>query len=54
MVETCFVRARAHTANALLIGLNLHIVGASKHHIIDKDNTLTRILGKKQAVKSLI
>lgn len=35
------------TANALLIALGLHIVGALKHHIIDKDNTLTRMLGKK-------
>ena len=47
MVETCFVRARAHTVNALLIALNLHIVGALKHHIIDKDNTLTRMLRQK-------
>ena len=35
------------TANALLIALGLHIVGTLKHHIIDKDNTLTRMLGKK-------
>ncbi|MDO6463460.1 MULTISPECIES: cytochrome b [Pseudoalteromonas] len=35
------------TANALLVALGLHIVGAIKHHVIDKDNTLTRMLGKK-------
>ncbi|WP_283956920.1 hypothetical protein [Pseudoalteromonas sp. S3785] len=29
------------------MALGLHIVGALKHHIIDKDNTLTRMLGKK-------
>ena len=30
----------------MLITIGLHIVGALKHHIIDKDNTLKRLLGK--------
>ena len=34
-------------ANIILVALVLHIVGALKHHIIDKDVTLRRMLGKK-------
>ncbi len=30
----------------VIVALILHIVGALKHHIIDKDGTLRRILGK--------
>ena len=30
----------------MLVAIGLHIVGALKHHIIDKDNTLKRMLGK--------
>lgn len=32
----------------ILIALVLHIVGAYKHHLIDKDNTMLRMLGKKR------
>lgn len=32
--------------NIIIIAIVLHIIGALKHHIIDKDNTLRRILGK--------
>ena len=40
----------AHTfhglgGNILIAGVVLHIVGAFKHHIMDKDGTLRRILG---------
>jgi len=37
----------AVTSKVLLAALGLHIVGALKHHVIDKDNTLSRMLGKK-------
>jgi len=30
----------------ILFALALHILGALKHHVIDKDNTLKRMLGK--------
>lgn len=30
----------------IVIAIVLHIIGAFKHHIIDKDNTLRRMLGK--------
>ena len=30
---------------AILVGIILHVVGALKHHIIDKDGTLRRMLG---------
>lgn len=30
---------------AIIVGLILHVVGALKHHIIDKDGTLRRMLG---------
>lgn len=33
-------------ANLLILAIGLHIAGALKHHIIDKDNTLKRMLGK--------
>jgi cytochrome b561 len=29
---------------ALIAGVALHVLGAFKHHIIDKDNTLTRMV----------
>ncbi|MTI10603.1 cytochrome b [Curvivirga aplysinae] len=36
-------------AACVLIGLAvLHILGAFKHHVIDKDTTLTRMLGKNR------
>lgn len=31
--------------NVLVIAIVLHIVGAWKHHLVDKDNTLRRMLG---------
>lgn len=30
----------------LIFAIGLHVLGALKHHIIDKDNTLKRMLGK--------
>lgn len=40
------------TFGTLLIGIVLlHIAGALKHHFVYKDNTLLRMLGKKQKVK---
>lgn len=33
-------------ANIMLAAISLHIIGALKHHIIDKDGTLRRIFGK--------
>lgn len=30
---------------AILVGVFLHVVGALKHHIVDKDGTLRRMLG---------
>ncbi len=41
----------AHTmhglvANVLIAAILLHIAGALKHHVIDKDGTLRRMLGK--------
>lgn len=32
---------------AILVSLILHVVGAQKHHLIDKDGTLRRMLGAK-------
>lgn len=32
--------------DVLIVAIALHAVGAMKHHIIDKDNTLRRMLGK--------
>ncbi|WP_299006303.1 cytochrome b [uncultured Shewanella sp.] len=34
-------------ANIMVAAISLHILGALKHHIIDKDGTLRRMLGKK-------
>lgn len=33
-------------ANLLLLAIALHVVGAIKHHLIDKDATIKRMLGK--------
>ena len=33
-------------ANLLLASLTLHIIGALKHHVLDKDGTLRRMMGK--------
>ena len=33
-------------ANVMLLAIGLHLVGALKHHIIDKDGTLRRMLGQ--------
>jgi cytochrome b561 len=30
----------------IIVAIGLHIAGAIKHHFIDKDNTLRRMLGK--------
>jgi cytochrome b561 len=30
----------------IIVAISLHIAGAIKHHFIDKDNTLRRMLGK--------
>jgi len=30
----------------MMVAIGLHIIGALKHHLIDKDNTLKRMLGK--------
>ncbi len=30
----------------MIIAISLHIIGAWKHHLVDKDNTLKRMLGK--------
>lgn len=30
----------------LIFAIVLHVVGAVKHHVIDKDNTLRRMLGR--------
>ena len=35
-----------YAGDALLVALGLHFLGALKHHIIDKDGTLRRMLGK--------
>lgn len=32
---------------AILVGVILHVIGAFKHHIIDKDGTLRRMLGAR-------
>lgn len=32
---------------AIIVGVALHVIGALKHHIIDKDGTLRRMLGAK-------
>lgn len=37
-------------ANILIAAILLHIAGALKHHVIDKDGTLRRMLGKKVSV----
>ena len=31
----------------MMVAIGLHIIGALKHHFIDKDNTLKRMLGRK-------
>jgi cytochrome b561 len=31
---------------ALVVAILLHIIGALKHHLLDKDRTLLRMLGK--------
>ncbi|EKP0295739.1 cytochrome b [Aeromonas veronii] len=46
------VRDIAHTAHIylpyiMLAFLLVHIVGALKHHLLDKDNTLLRMVGRK-------
>jgi len=33
-------------SNVLIVAIVLHVIGAIKHHLIDKDNTLNRMLGK--------
>jgi len=33
-------------SNLVIAALVLHIIGALKHHVIDKDNTLKRMLGR--------
>lgn len=33
-------------SNLVIVALVLHIVGALKHHLIDKDRTLSRMLGR--------
>ncbi|WP_051227165.1 cytochrome b [Oceanospirillum beijerinckii] len=33
-------------SNLVIVALVLHIIGALKHHMIDKDNTLKRMLGR--------
>jgi len=33
-------------SNLVIVALVLHIIGALKHHVIDKDNTLKRMLGR--------
>ncbi len=35
----------------MAVAIVLHIAGAFKHHVIDKDNTLRRMLGKNQIEK---
>jgi cytochrome b561 len=39
----------AHTALAylMLLAVALHIAGALKHHLVDRDGTLRRMLGRK-------
>ena len=42
----------AHTAHGvvgtvMVVAVVLHIAGAWKHHLVDKDNTLKRMLGLK-------
>lgn len=39
--------AHRYLGNALMVLIVLHIAGALKHHFIDKDATLKRMLGKK-------
>ncbi|WP_299494773.1 cytochrome b [uncultured Shewanella sp.] len=34
-------------ANIMVAAISLHVLGALKHHFIDKDGTLSRMLGKK-------
>jgi cytochrome b561 len=34
-------------ANVLIAALALHIVGALKHQFVDKDGTISRMLGRK-------
>jgi cytochrome b561 len=35
----------------LILAIFLHVVGALKHHLVDKDTTLLRMLGKKKLIK---
>ena len=35
----------------LYVAIALHVVGAFKHHIVDKDGTLKRMIGKKVDIK---
>ncbi|MCG8428633.1 MAG: cytochrome b/b6 domain-containing protein, partial [Chromatiales bacterium] len=39
--------AHHYAGYAIIAGVVLHVVGALKHHIIDKDGTLGRMLGAK-------
>ncbi|MEH6452976.1 MAG: cytochrome b/b6 domain-containing protein [Psychromonas sp.] len=39
-----FIHVQA--VNIIIVALALHIIGALKHHLIDKDSTLTRMLGR--------
>lgn len=39
--------AHRYLGNALMVLIVLHIAGALKHHVIDRDATLKRMLGKK-------
>ena len=41
-----------NVSTLLIIAICLHIVGALKHHMIDKDGTLRRMLGRKIAPTS--
>ncbi len=34
-------------ANIMIAAISLHVIGALKHHFIDKDATIKRMLGKK-------
>ncbi|MES2673489.1 MAG: cytochrome b [Pseudomonadota bacterium] len=39
--------AHRYIGNALMVLIALHIAGALKHHFVDRDATLKRMLGKK-------
>jgi cytochrome b561 len=43
--EVIHVQA-ANVVTAAIAAIALHVVGALKHHIIDKDNTLRRMAGR--------